>query len=105
MRKLLFVDKIVGILRTLDVAVKPLAKRHALFVSQDIKDVHTSCEIFEELLIDTQGSKQEQIPILEDYIRYCMDWARFDDAKKLLQRRLSLERQSYDTYLEIVKRL
>lgn len=39
MRKLQFVDKVVGILRSLDIAVKPLAKRHALYVSQDIKDM------------------------------------------------------------------
>lgn len=105
MRKLQFVDKIVGILRMLDIAVKPLAKRHALFVSQDIKDIHTSCEIFEELLKDTKDSLAQYLPILDDYIRYCMDWGRFDDANKLLQRRLSLEKDSYEAYLEILKRI
>lgn len=105
MRKLQFVDKIVGILRTLDIAVKPKAKSHALFVSQDIKDIHLSCLIFDELLKDNEGSLNEQVRILDDYIRYCMDWARFDDANKLLQRRLSLEKDNYDAYLEIVKRM
>lgn len=34
-----------------------------------------------------------------------MDWGRFDDANKLLQRKLCLERDSYDNYLEILKRI
>lgn len=105
MRKLQFLDKIVGILRTLDISLKPLAKFHALSVSQHIKDIHLSCLIFEDLLKDTEATLEKHLPILDDYIHYCLEWGRFDEANKLLQRRLSLEKESYEAYLHVVRRI
>lgn len=105
MRKLQFIAKIVGILRTLDIAVKPLAKFHALHVSQHIKDIHMSCSIFDDLLRDTEATLEKQLPILDDYIHYCIEWGRFDDANKLLQRRLSLEKDNYEAYLHVIRRI
>ncbi len=102
MRKLASISNITAILRRLDDV--PEAKNYALVLCTHVRNIHEACEVY-EIIIESTNDKQLKKEKLGEYAEYCLEWGRYEKATALLQRRLSLEKESFDNYMGTIQKL
>lgn len=79
------------------------ARHYALILAKYVKDIHLTCEIYELSIQDAEPSSKGEL--LDDFVEFCLDWGRLEQANTLLQRKLSLEKGKFDSYMATIKKL
>jgi hypothetical protein len=91
MKKLGLVGNLIAILKDLDEV--PEACDFALVLAKYVKNIHESCEIYEILI--AKAAHTLKLELISDFVEYCLDWGRLEQANVLLQRKLSLEKNNF----------
>jgi tetratricopeptide (TPR) repeat protein len=102
MKKLSMISSITQILKSLK--EMPELKNYALILSKHVKNISEACEIY-DLMIEETKDLSTKIEIIGDYADYCLEWGRYEKATTLLQRKLGLEKNSFENYMITIKKL
>ena len=102
MEKLTILGFITNILKNLQNV--PQAKNYALLLCKYVNNIEETCEIY-ELLVNEPGTVDSKIECYSEYAEFCIKWGRLQQANALLQKKLSLERQSFNGYRQTIEKI
>lgn len=46
-----------------------------------------------------------KLELINDFVEYCLDWGRLEQANNLLQRKLSLEKSNFEAYMTTIVKI
>jgi hypothetical protein len=101
MKKLGLVGNLIAILKDLNEV--PEACDFALVLAKYVKNIHESCEIYKLLI--SRAKPTIKLELIDDFVEYCLDWGRLEQANTLLQRKLSLEKSNFEAYMATIVKI
>jgi hypothetical protein len=105
MMKLQVIKRLARILASLETKTYPLARDYAIAICQHGNEAEEVCQIYELMVAEQAAQSDKLIDTYQNYASFCVKWGRYEQANILLQRKLALASEDYDTYMQTVNSL
>lgn len=96
--------KIITILSEIDTKTYTESRSLAISLSTHIGDVHETAKIY-RLMVREEPYPEKLSEILQNFANFCIENGRFEEAKTVLQHKLSISDFNYEIYRETEENL